>query len=70
MSKKQGLLLGHVLVLTIFAAFSLYQSTYGASRQPAIEKRDRFVKELKAQGLSIRQISRLTGLSFGIVRKL
>lgn len=36
----------------------------------AIEKRDRFVKELKVQGLSIRQISRLTGLSFGIVRKL
>lgn len=36
----------------------------------AIEKRDQCVKELKAQGLSIRQISRLTGLSFGIVRKL
>lgn len=33
-------------------------------------QRERFVNELKAEGLSIRQISRLTGLSFGIVRKL
>ena len=31
--------------------------------------RDRYIKELKASGLSIRQISRLTGVSFGIVRK-
>lgn len=34
------------------------------------EQRDRFVKRMKGEGLSIRQISRLTGLSFGIVRKL
>lgn len=33
-------------------------------------QRNRFVKELKVKGLSIRQISRLTGLSFGIARKL
>jgi len=32
--------------------------------------RDRFIKELKQKGLSIRQINRLTGISFGIVRKL
>lgn len=27
------------------------------------------IKELKEQGLSIRQVSRLTGVSFGVVRK-
>ena len=32
-------------------------------------QRDRFVKELRQRGLSIRQISRLTGVSFGIIRK-
>ena len=31
-------------------------------------QRVRFIKELKQRGLSIRQISRLTGVSFGIVR--
>ena len=35
-----------------------------------IKKRDRFVEKLKEKGLSIRQISRLTGVSFNIVRKL
>lgn len=34
-----------------------------------LKQRDQFIKELKAEGLSFRQISRLTGLSFGIVRK-
>ena len=33
-------------------------------------KRDKYVKKLKDRGLSIRQISRLTGVSFAIVRKL
>ena len=33
------------------------------------EKRDKFIKEFKNNGLSIRQISRLTGISFAIVRK-
>ena len=32
--------------------------------------RDRYIDILKQKGLSIRQISRLTGVSFGIVRKL
>jgi len=32
-------------------------------------QRDRFIEDLKQRGLSIRQISRLTGVSFGIVRK-
>ena len=31
-------------------------------------QRDRFIKELRQRGLSIRQISRLTGVSFGTVR--
>lgn len=33
------------------------------------EKRDRYIRKLKERGLSIRQISRLTGVSFAIVRK-
>ena len=33
-----------------------------------IPQRNRFIRELKDKGLSIRQISRLTGISFGIVR--
>lgn len=33
------------------------------------EKRDKSIALLKEKGLSIRQISRLTGISFGIVRK-
>lgn len=33
-------------------------------------QRDQFIKELKENGLSFRQICRLTGVSFGIVRKL
>ena len=35
-----------------------------------ISKRDKFIKKFKEKGLSIRQISRLTGVSFGIVRKI
>jgi len=34
-----------------------------------IAQRDNFIRKLKHEGLSIRQISRLTGISFGIVRK-
>ena len=33
------------------------------------EKRDKYIGKLKEKGLSIRQISRLTGVSFAIVRK-
>ena len=33
------------------------------------ESRDSYIKALKENGLSIRQISRLTGVSFGLVRK-
>ena len=33
-------------------------------------RRDHYIKELRARGLSIRQISRLTGISFGLVRKV
>jgi hypothetical protein len=32
-------------------------------------QRDEYIKELRANGLSIRQICRLTGISFAIVRK-
>lgn len=32
-------------------------------------KRDKYLKKLKEKGLSIRQLSRLTGVSFSIVRK-
>ena len=34
------------------------------------EKRDNIIKELKNRGLSIRQIERLTGVSFGIIRRI
>ena len=34
-----------------------------------IDKRDKYLKILRNQGLSIRQISRLTGIGFNIVRK-
>lgn len=34
-----------------------------------IKYRNQYIKKLKEEGLSIRQISRLTGVSFGIVRK-
>jgi len=34
------------------------------------EKRDEYIKKLREKGLSIRQISRLTGVSFGIVRRI
>ena len=33
-------------------------------------QRDKYIRKLKEKGLSIRQISRLTGISFAIVRKL
>ena len=33
-------------------------------------KRDKYIKKLKDRGLSIRQISRLTGVSKGIVEKI
>lgn len=35
-----------------------------------MEKRDKVIKKLKTSGLSIRQIERLTGVSFGIIRKI
>ena len=38
-------------------------------RREISERPDRFIPPLRAAGLSIRQISRLTGISFGIVRK-
>lgn len=34
------------------------------------EKRDKFIRKLKEKGLSIRQISRLTGISKGIVERI
>ncbi len=34
-----------------------------------LAERDKYIKKLKEKGLSIRQISRLTGISFGVVRK-
>ncbi len=34
------------------------------------KQRDKYIKELKNKGLSIRQISRLTGVSFAVVRKI
>ena len=34
------------------------------------EKRDKIIEELKNRGLSIRQIERLTGVSFGIIRRI
>ena len=36
----------------------------------SVEKRDEHIKKMKTEGLSIRQISRLTGTSFSIVRKI
>lgn len=35
-----------------------------------IKYRDKFIANFKEKGLSIRQISRLTGISFAIVRKI
>ena len=35
----------------------------------SIDKRDKYLQTLREKGLSIRQISRLTGVSFNIVRK-
>ncbi len=35
-----------------------------------MEKRNEVIKNLKKRGLSIRQIQRLTGVSFPIIRKL
>ncbi len=34
------------------------------------KQRDKYIKEFRKKGLSIRQISRLTGVSFGLVRKM
>jgi len=34
------------------------------------EKRNKLIKEFKIKGLSIRQIERLTGISFGVIRKI
>ncbi|KAB3539711.1 transposase [Alkaliphilus pronyensis] len=34
------------------------------------DKRDNIIKDLKEKGLSIRQIERLTGISFGIIRRI
>lgn len=36
----------------------------------APEERNKHIKKLKEKGLSIRQVSRLTGVSFGIVRRV
>ncbi len=36
----------------------------------ALDKRDKFIREFKENELSIRQISRLTGVNFGIVRRI
>jgi len=33
-------------------------------------ERDRIIKKFKNKGLSIRQIQRLTGISFGIIRRI
>jgi len=35
-----------------------------------VKQRNKYIKKLKEKGLSIRQISRLTGISFAIVRRL
>lgn len=35
-----------------------------------IETRDKYIKKLRDKGLSIRQISRLTGLTYGIIRRI
>jgi len=55
-------------------AMALIQSISGCKNAAEFqsldnEKREKHLKELRAKGLSIRQISRLTGVSFGIVRK-
>ena len=34
------------------------------------KQRDKYLKKLKEQGLSIRQLSRLTGISFGVIRNI
>ena len=34
------------------------------------EHRNKLIKEFKKKGLSIRQIERLTGVSFGVIRRL
>ncbi len=34
------------------------------------EERNKVIKKCKEQGLSIRQIARLTGVSFGIIREV
>ena len=34
------------------------------------KQRDKYLKEIREKGLSIRQISRLTGVSFSVIRKL
>ena len=39
-------------------------------QQLAKDKRDSYIEKLKQEGLSIRQISRLTGVSFGVVRRV
>jgi len=35
-----------------------------------IKKRDKFIKAFKENDMSVRQISRLTGINFGIIRKI
>ena len=35
-----------------------------------IKKRDKFIKAFKENDMSVRQISRLTGVNFGIIRKI
>jgi REP element-mobilizing transposase RayT len=43
-----------------------------ASEFQALDKptRNRYLAQLKKEGLSIRQLSRLTGISFGVIRKI
>ena len=34
-----------------------------------LSKRDKYLKKLREKGVSIRQLSRLTGVSIGVIRK-
>jgi len=35
-----------------------------------IKKRDKYIRAFKENDMSVRQISRLTGINFGIIRKI
>ena len=66
--ENEGVRLNDSDAMTILQSVSKCSN---ASEFQALEiaYRDQFIKELRKMGLSIRQISRLTGVSFGIVRK-